>query len=572
MQLYTKILIGMLVGVVLGFLIGPNSSFLPRDGLALGANVELHAAPDGEVIARIASPTDLPATAPDGVQLVFTRDKSARHLNVVEEREGSPPWAKVAWSVSAPDVVRLEQLGVTGLKAGDNFEAWVREDGPTISRYAPIGRSLVSWTEWIGRLFLAMIKMVVVPLVFFSLIVGIASLGDFRKLGRMGGATLGFFTLTTVIALVIGIGLANIIKPGELLSEEDRARLLATYSSDAGSTAANAADAPSFVDQIVGIVPTNPFAALASGDMLAVIFFAAMMGIAFTFMEQRKAKVAVDVMDSLNEAMVTLVHVAMILAPFGVAALLFEVVGTTGLSVLGALAVYGFVVLLGLFLHALITYGSVIRFLVKLPLVGFLGAIRAAMVLAFSTSSSSAALPVTMEAVQSNLKVSEKTASFVLPIGATVNMDGTALYQAVAAVFIAQIYGIELTMADQATIVVSATMASVGAAGVPGAGMITLAMVLTTIGVPTTGVALVLGVDRVLDMFRTATNVVGDATATALIARMQGERLRVVPADEDLADPDHGFEGRKWDTMHSVVATWDEIPTDLVAGLTDEEE
>ena len=206
-----------------------------------------------------------------------------------------------------------------------------------------------------------------------------------------------------------------------------------------------------------------------------------------------------------------------------------------------ALAAYGGVVILGLLCHILISYMPVIVAVVRLPFFGFLQSIRSALVLAFSTSSSSATLPVTMEACESNLKVSNEVASFVLPIGATVNMDGTALYQGVAAVFIAQIYGIDLTIGDQATIVVSATMASIGAAGVPGAGMLTLAMVLAAVGVPVEGVALVIGVDRILDMFRTTTNVIGDSTATVLVARMQGDALRIVSPEEDAADPNSGM-------------------------------
>jgi Na+/H+-dicarboxylate symporter len=242
--------------------------------------------------------------------------------------------------------------------------------------------------------------------------------------------------------------------------------------------------------------------------------------------------------------MVMLVHIAMKIAPFGVGALLFKVVGNTGISVLIALSVYALVVLLGLLLHLTLTYGSVVRFWAKLPFLPFLGAIKEALVVAFSTSSSSATLPVTKECCEDNLNVNSETSSFVLPLGATVNMDGTALYQGVAAIFIAQIYGMDLSFGDQVTIVVSATLASVGAAGVPGAGMITLAMVLTAIGVPTEGLALILGVDRILDMFRTATNVVGDSTATVLMARLEGNDLRIMTDEEDAATPDKGFEGR----------------------------
>jgi Na+/H+-dicarboxylate symporter len=350
--------------------------------------------------------------------------------------------------------------------------------------------------------------------------------------------------VTTVMALIIGVGLANIIEPGNLMSTADRARLLSSYEGAATNTVANAADAPSTVDQMIAIVPSNPFASLASGDMLQIIFFALMFGIALTMLSEQRSKPVVTMLDNCNEAMVMLVHIAMKLAPVGVAALLFKVVGSTGLSVLVALSVYGLVVIVGLFVHLVVTYGLIVKVGAKLPFVRFLKAIRPALLLAFSTSSSSATLPVTKECAEDNLNVSNAVSSFVIPLGATINMDGTALYQGVAALFIAQIYGMDLTLGDQASIVLSATLASVGAAGVPGAGMITLAMVLTTIGVPTEGLALVLGVDRLLDMFRTATNVVGDSAATVLMARLEGDDLKFLSKEDDATDPKKGFEAR----------------------------
>lgn len=522
MQLYSKIIIGMALGVVLGFVVGPNSALLTHDGVLLGSGARVLVS---QVRGGQGQGTEVPEAR--GV-------KRARLLS----RDGT--WLQVGFKLSSKDVVRLEAGGIAA-KKGDAFSGWVKEDAVQIRTYSTLGQRLVDGTEWLGRLFLAMIKMVVVPLVFFSLILGIASLGDFRKLGRMGGRTLGFFTLTTTLALTIGLGLTNLINPGGLMSDDDRAMLLGSFDSSRVTNAA--ADAPSFVDQIVGIVPANPFTALANGEMLQIIFFAAMLGVALTLMDASKAKLAVDVCDSINDAMVVLVHIAMKLAPIGVAALLFKVVGTTGLGVLVALAAYGGVVLLGLLAHICLVYAPVVHLVAGVPFIEFLKAIRAALVLAFSTSSSSATLPVTMRAVEDNLSVSNEVSSFVLPIGATVNMDGTALYQGVAALFIAQIYGIDLTFGDQVTIVLSATMASIGAAGVPGAGMLTLAMVLAAVGVPVAGVALVIGVDRVLDMFRTATNVIGDATATVLIARGQGERPRPVSPEQDAADPRHGIEG-----------------------------
>lgn len=551
MQLYTKILIGMAVGVVLGFLVGPNSMVIPHDGVNL--------TPSAEIVVE-ATDGAKPASWSLGV----------RRAKILQSSEG---YKKIEWKVQTADLLRFEKDRKARAKAarekgdidaaaqisaeklpqkGSVHQGWVQDDPTKVSTYARLGQDLVTWTEWLGALFLALIKMVVVPLVFFSLTVGVASLGDFRRLGRMGGRTIGLFTLTTVIALIIGVGLANVIKPGNLLSEEDRTRLISSYEGAAGNTVEAASEAPSFTDQIIGIVPSNPIHSLASGEMLQIIFFALMFGVALTLLDERKSKPVVSMMDYMNEAMVMLVHIAMKLAPYGVAALLFKVVGSTGLSVLIALSVYAVVVLAALLLHLLVTYGSIVTFLAKLPFFRFIKAIRPAMMVAFSTSSSSATLPVTKECAEDNLNVSAPVSSFVIPLGATINMDGTALYQGVAAIFIAQIYGMDLSIGDQATIVTSATLASVGAAGVPGAGMITLAMVLTAIGVPTEGLALVLGVDRLLDMFRTATNVVGDSAVTAAMGRLEGDDLRFLTKEEDAKNPKKGFEHRLPDEPHPV--------------------
>ena len=535
MQLYTRILLGMLIGVLLGVAVGPNSALLPADGLYIGA-APIVTAPDAT--------TPAPASAGVG------------DVRILEQRDA---WAQVEWSLTAKQALALQRAG-TAAEPGAVHTGWVAidADDPGQRSYSRIGQRLVDGTYWIGRLFLALIKMVVVPLVFCSLAVGVASLGDFRRLGRMGSRTLGLFFGTTVAALTIGVGLANLVRPGAFLAADDRARLLASFSGEVGGRIDKAAAAPGLEDQIIGMVPTNPVQALASGDMLQIIVFATLLGVALTLMDDDRARPVVRVLDGVNEAMVVLVHVAMQLAPFGVAALLFKVAGTTGLSVLAALAVYCSVVVAGLLLHLVFVYGPIVHFAAGVPFPGFLGAIRPAMLVAFSTSSSSATLPVTKECVEENLNVSNATSSFVLPLGATVNMDGTALYQGVAALFIAQIYGMGLTLTQQVTIVASATMASVGAAGVPGAGMITLTMVLTAVGVPLEGLALVLGVDRLLDMFRTTVNVVGDSSATVWIARLEGDDLRLLSASEDASDPEHGFAGRLDHPPHAVTVDEDD--------------
>ena len=392
-----------------------------------------------------------------------------------------------------------------------------------------LGDRMISWLRPIGALFLRLIRMVIVPLVFASLLVGVASLGDVRKLGRLGGKTLGLYLSTTAIAVTIGLICANIIQPGDFLNEADRISLLAQFDSDAGSRMSAAADAPSTVDTVLSIIPTNPAASLTEGDMLQIIFFAIVFGISLTLLGPGQATPVVTFFDKVQQAMIILIQLVMELAPFGVAALVAEVIGLSGLSVLQALLAYGLTVVLGLAIHAGLVYGGLVHSLAKISWLTFMRAIRQAQLIAFSTSSSSATLPVSIQCAEQRLGVSNPVASFVLPLGSTVNMDGTALYQGVAAVFIAQVFQLDLSLSAQLTIVLTATMASIGAAGVPGAGIVTLALVLTTLGVPMAGIALILGIDRLLDMCRTAVNVTGDLAVTAVVAKSEGEELNPQP-------------------------------------------
>ena len=278
------------------------------------------------------------------------------------------------------------------------------------------------------------------------------------------------------------------------------------------------------IDTLLRIVPTNPIESLAAGNMLQIIFFAILFGVALTLVPKRSHRESVLVfLDGISEAMIQIVHIIMRLAPIGVLALIAAAVGQFGLDILRILALYTLCVVVGLGLHVGLIYCSAVKWLGKIPIKRFFAGIRPAQLVAFSTSSSSAALPVTMDCTVTKLGVSEQVAAFVLPLGATVNMDGTALYQGVATVFIAQVYGIELSIGGQLTIVLMATIASIGAAGVPGVGMITLAMVLEQFGLPLEGIALILGVDRIVDMLRTATNVTGDASAAVVVAASEGQ-------------------------------------------------
>ncbi|MCU0643163.1 MAG: dicarboxylate/amino acid:cation symporter [bacterium] len=376
-----------------------------------------------------------------------------------------------------------------------------------------------------GTAFIRLISMVVVPLVFASLFVGTASLNDIRKLGRIGGKTIGYYLCTTAIAIIIGLLLANIFKPGSGLTKATQDQLLANYSAEAQTKIDTALKKPGIAETLIDIIPTNPIRSLAEGEMLQIIFFALILGIAITLLPQEKGAPVIKFFDGVNEAMIKLVHIIMEFAPYGVFALIATIIGEFGLGILGPLFKYSIIVIVGLFLHIAITYTLALKILAKgrIKLRRFYRGIRPAQLIAFSSSSSSATLPVTMECVEENVGVSKEISSFVLPLGATINMDGTALYQGVASVFIAQVFGMDLTLGQQLTIVLMATLASIGAAGVPGVGMITLTMVLKQIGIPLEGIALILGVDRILDMCRTIVNITGDATCAAIVAFSEGQ-------------------------------------------------
>ncbi|UCF05403.1 MAG: dicarboxylate/amino acid:cation symporter [bacterium] len=397
----------------------------------------------------------------------------------------------------------------------------------------PVGLLLGPRAEYIrpiGDLFIRLIRMIVVPLVFASLFVGTASLGNIRKLGRIGVKTITYYLCTTAIAIMIGLALGNAVRPGSGLDEDTKAQLLASYQTEALEKIEIARQKPSVVETLIRIVPANPVESLAEANMLQIIFFALLMGIAVTLVPGNKGKPLIDFFDAVSEAMIQMVHIVMKLAPIGVLALIAAVVGKFGAEILFSLLKYSLVVIAGLAIHMLVVYSTAVRFLARRGPLEFFRGIRPAQLIAFSTSSSNATLPVTMECAEENLGVSEEVSSFVLPLGATINMDGTALYQGVAAIFIAQVYGLPLTFVDQLTIVLMATLASIGAAGVPGIGIITLAMVLETLGLPLEGIALILGVDRLLDMCRTAVNVTGDTSAALIVASTEGEP--VLPSSE----------------------------------------
>lgn len=387
--------------------------------------------------------------------------------------------------------------------------------------------------EAVGTLFIRLITMIVVPLVVASLLVGTASLGDLRKLGRIGGKTLAYYMCTTAIAVTIGLVLSNVIKPGAGIDATTRDELAAQFQVDALDRVQLAEDKPSTIETLLEIIPRNPIQAAADMDLLPLIFFTVIFGAALSLVGKERREAVLQVFHGINDASMVVIGWVMKLAPYAVFALIAAVVSRFGFDLLVSLLLYAATVALGLVIHATLTYGLALRFLAGVNPIHFFRRIVKAQVVAFSTSSSNATLPVTIETAEKQIGVSKEVSSFVLPLGATINMDGTALYQAVAVMFIAQIYGIELGIGLQLVIVLTATLASVGAAGVPSAGIITLIIVLNAVGLGAqveSGIALILGVDRILDMLRTSVNVTGDLSAAAVIARSEGEVLMQNPA------------------------------------------
>ncbi|MCD2368132.1 dicarboxylate/amino acid:cation symporter [Bacillus paralicheniformis] len=366
----------------------------------------------------------------------------------------------------------------------------------------------------LGTIFLNLIKMLVVPIVFFSLTLGVAGLGDPKKLGRIGAKTISFFLVTTAIAIIIGLILALVIKPGTI----------GTYDTSAAEYSAE--KAPSIAETLLNIIPTNPVQAMAEGNMLQIIAFSILVGLGITMLG-KKADALLKVVEQGNDLMMYLVNLVMKFAPYGTFGLIAGAIGSQGWDAIKAMGLYMIVVILALFIHTIVTYGSAIAFLAKRNPLTFFKDFSEVMLVAFSTSSSNATLPVSMDVAQRKLKVPEPISSFVQPLGATINMDGTAIMQGVATVFIAQVYGNDLSLTQLLMVVLTAVLASIGTAGVPGVGLIMLAMVLQTVGLPVEGIALILGIDRLLDMIRTAVNTTGDAACAVIVTETEKKHGKI---------------------------------------------
>lgn len=380
---------------------------------------------------------------------------------------------------------------VVGLVAGAESVPWLK-----------------AWVAPFGTMFINLIKMIIVPVVLSSLVVGVTSLGDPKKLGRIGIKVISFYLLTTAFALILAIAITLVLQPGMGIDL-------------AAAKAPEIKAAPTFMQVLLDMIPSNPVMAMAKADMLPIIVFALFIGIGITY-TGAKGQPLLQFFDSLAEVSYKIIALVMELAPYGVFALLVPVVAANGPKVLLPLLSVIATVYLGCILHAVFVYSSLVSALGKVSPMKFFKGMSEAMMIAFTTCSSAAALPINMKNTQEKLGVSKEISSFVLPLGATINMDGTAIYQGVCALFIANVYGIDLTAGQMMMIVVSGTLASIGTAGVPGAGMIMLALVLQTVGLPLEGIALVAGIDRVLDMVRTCLNITGDGAAAVIINQSEG--------------------------------------------------
>jgi Na+/H+-dicarboxylate symporter len=379
-----------------------------------------------------------------------------------------------------------------------------------------------SFVQPLGDLFLRLIKFIIVPLILSTIVVGITGAGDIKKLGRLGGKTIGYYLATSLIAIIIGLGAGFIFSPGTGT----------TITLD--QSAAPPAESPGIITTLLNIIPTNPVEALSSGAVLQIIFFAIFLGIGIISVGE-KAQTVKHFFEGLAEIMYKITAIVMKLVPIGIFGLLAPIVGIYGMSALLPLIKVILAMVIAAILHVAVTYSFTVKTLGKMSPIQFLKGIFPATTVAFTTCSSSGTLPVTMKNTQENLGVSKETSSFVLPLGSTVNMDGTAIYLGIAVMFIAQYYSIDLSFIQLVTVAIVATLASIGAAGVPGAGLVMLTMVLTSVNLPLEGIALIAGIDRVLDMFRTSVNVIGDASACVVVERSERSSFEDVDSSQTVS-------------------------------------
>lgn len=373
--------------------------------------------------------------------------------------------------------------------------------------YESLSSSIVNIFDFGGSVFLKVLKMLVVPIVFFSLVSGVANLNNIASLGRIGIKTLSLYIFTTILAITISLSVGNILDPGSSVSTVSEEKIL------------NISSPPSIGSVFLNIIPENPFKSLVEGDMLQIIFFAILFGGCMASIKQNK--VLLDIVFKLNDLVLKMLEVLMKIAPLGIFCLIAKTFSSQGIDSILELLKYFIGVVIVLFIHLFIVYLPLVKLIAKVNLINFFSGLKQALLFAFSTSSSSATIPITLNNLEKSFNVKKKVSSFTVPLGATINMDGTAIMQGMATIFISNFYGIELVFADFLTIILTAALASIGTAGVPGVGMIMLGMVLNQVGLPLEGIAIVMGVDRLLDMLRTSLNVAGDATVTLLINKLE---------------------------------------------------
>ena len=400
--------------------------------------------------------------------------------------------------------------------------------GFLMSNFDQTGKDIISdWIKPFGTIFINALKLIAIPLILASLIKGISDLKDISKLSKMGGITITTYLITTVIAVSVGLAIVNVVKPGNSILDETRIELLNAYEDDADKKREAAAETKNSgpLQPIIDIVPSNIISAATDNkNMLQIIFFSILFGISMILIPEKKSKPLKDFFDSLNEVILKIIDLIMSFAPYGVFALLATlIVEAPKWDLLKSLLLYSITLIIGLF-SLIVIYTIAVRLILNKSPNFFFKGILPAQLVAFSTSSSAATLPVTMDRVHNNLKVKKEVSSFVLPIGATINMDGTAVYQAIAAVFIAQTFGLDLSLTAQLGIIVTATLASIGAAAVPSAGIIVLVIVLAQAGIPEAGLALIFAVDRPLDMCRTVVNITGDATVSMIVDKIVSKK------------------------------------------------
>ncbi|MHB8905819.1 MAG: dicarboxylate/amino acid:cation symporter, partial [Melioribacteraceae bacterium] len=380
----------------------------------------------------------------------------------------------------------------------------------------------------LGKIFLNLLIMMVIPLVFASLSLGVAQIGDLKKLGRIGFKTISYFLLVTTLAVTIGLVLVNLIRPGDYLPQETKTQLLASYKGQAAEIKEATEKTEFGIQTFVNIVPRNPFAAVAkpNPDMLALIFISLIVGIALTIISKERAAPLIKLLEGINDVTVVVINIAMKFAPFGVTALIFSVTSRFGFELLVALSMYIVTVLLGLALHQFGVFPILLKIFARYSPLKFFRKIETVMLTAFSTSSSNATLPTTISVAQDNLGIPTQITGFVLPLGATMNMNGTALFEGVTVLFLAQVFGVHLSFGVQIIVVLMSVLTAVGSAGVPSGSIPLLVIVLAMVNVPVEGIAIILGADRLLDMCRTVLNVTGDITCAAYIARSEGYELK----------------------------------------------